>query len=145
MFCSRLCVLDSTSYPLFILVHGRFQVCYTWKLAWTDQAWRHATAWRSWAREATWGVQAHPWCGRTRAGPARHRLALVGLWLGLDLFYVGCWPSWRRRWASLYNLGFTLLMVAPFGCFSTVFMYKLCKIMILQFQWKYVNSKTICM
>jgi hypothetical protein len=38
------------------------------------------------------GVRAHPWCGRTWAVPAVHRLALVGCWLGLGRVLGGILP-----------------------------------------------------
>ena len=84
------------------------------------------------------GVQVHPGCDRTLYGPVRHRLAPLGSWLGLDLFYVGAQPK-LGGW-----MGITLSLMAYFNYNSIVFQYKSCKIVILQYKWNYVNSKGIC-
>ena len=39
------------------------------------------------------GVWVHLGCGRTLAGTPSHCLALVGSWLGLDLYYIGAQPN----------------------------------------------------
>jgi len=94
------------------------------------------------------GVRAHPWCGHTRAGPAGHRLALVGSWLGLDLLYVGAQPSFSSLDGPslifcvdklLHLLGLRLFYHNP-----TVIVYMLCKPVNLQYKWNYINSKGIC-
>ena len=94
------------------------------------------------------GVWAHPGCSRTLVVPARHRLAPVGSWLGLDLFYIGARPK-LGGWMGLCLIPccmicITLSLMAYFDYNSIVFQYKSCKIVILQYKWNYVNSKGIC-
>ena len=64
-------------------------------------------------------------CGHTLAGAPGHRLALVGSWLALDLYYIGAQPNFFGRvglfLVPLRKVCFTLLWIAPFGMFSFVF------------------------
>ena len=96
---------------------------------------------------AAWGT-VHPRCGRTLAGPTHNRLAPVGSWLGLDLFYVGA----RRKfggWMGLCLIPWSMIcimlsLMVYFNYNSIVFQYKSYKIVILQYKWNYINSKGIC-
>ena len=59
-----------------------------------------------------------PGCGRTLAGAPDHRLALVGSWLGLDLYHVSAQPNFfclvGLLLIPLCKVCFTLLQIAPY-------------------------------
>ena len=101
------------------------------KLSCTDPRCMDGTTRVRWAQEMVVGVRVHPGCGSTLASPARHRLAPVGSWLGLDLFYVGARPKFGG-WMGLCltpwcMICITLSLMAYFDYNSIVFQYKSCK------------------
>ena len=91
------------------------------------------------------GVRAHPGCGRTLDGLARRRLAPVGSWLGLDLFYVGARPKFGG-WMGLCLIPWCMIcimlsLMAYFDYNSIVFQYKSYKTYFFRYKWNYVKVK----
>jgi hypothetical protein len=101
------------------------------------------------ALEERWAEPLWWRCGRTLPGLSLHRLCLVGLLVDLERSHGGAWPrcvGWMGlhcfpwHWCCIYTF-----VVAPFDYISTIFAFCVCKLVNLQYMWKYVNMNNICM
>jgi hypothetical protein len=56
----------------------------SWHIEWTACA--------RWGQAVPGAVRSHQGCGRTRPSLSRHRLNVIGSWVGLGHVHIGVWP-----------------------------------------------------
>ena len=140
-----MCVLQGSSTYAYIVKLGQFDACIFGKQL---EPSLHGSMQPS---EKTRLERSQGWCGRTRPHPGLLRQPLPcssGLLVGPGLLPRRC-PTQVQRVGGLLLVSFalfcfTLSLVTPFDHFSMYLVYMSCKTLSIQYIWKYINSKCIC-